>query len=66
MVVILSPCRQREGEAGVHAPAVNVHRARAALAVVAALLGARQVDGLAQGVEQRGTRVDSWTAASCR
>ena len=39
------------------APAVDQHRAGAALAAVAALLGAGQVEPLAQQVEQRDARV---------
>ena len=55
----------REGQAGVDAPAVDQHRAGAALAVVAALLGAGQAEVLAQRVEQRHARLepaacDSW------
>ena len=42
-----------EREAGIDAPAVDQHRAGAALAVVAALLGAGEVEMLAQRVEQR-------------
>src|SRR5438034_341502 len=44
-----------ESQAGVDAPAVDQHRAGPALPVVAALLGARQVEMFAQRVEQRGT-----------
>ena len=50
--------RDRQREAGVRAPAVEQDRARAALPVVAALLGAGQVEVLAQQVEQRRPRVD--------
>ena len=46
-----------EGEAGVNAPAVDQDGAGAALAVVAALLGAGQAQVLAQGVEQRDARL---------
>ena len=42
-----------ERQAGVDAPAVDQHRAGAALAVVAALLGAGEAEVLAQRVEQR-------------
>ena len=48
----------RQRQAGVDAPAVDDHRAGAALAVVAALLGAGQVQVLAQRVEQRGAGVE--------
>ena len=47
-----------EGEAGVHAAAVDVYGAGAALAVVATLLCAGHVEVFAQAVEQRGARVD--------
>ena len=49
--------RCRQGQAGEHAPAADVHRAGAALALVAALLGAGEAKVLAQGVEQGGARV---------
>ena len=45
-------------QAGHDAPAVEMHRAGAALAVVAALLGAGQRELLAQHVEQRGARIE--------
>ncbi len=44
-------------QAGVHAPAIDVHRARAALAMIAALLGAGQVRALTQRIQQRRTRI---------
>ncbi len=47
----------RERQAAVHAPPVHVHRAGAALPVVAALLRARQVDPLPQRIQQRGPRI---------
>ena len=47
----------RESEAGIYAPAVDVHRARAALAVIAALLRAEEVQVFAQRVEQGDTRL---------
>jgi hypothetical protein len=47
-----------ERQAGIDAPAVDDDRAGAALAVVAALLGAGQVQVLAQRVEQRGAGVE--------
>ena len=46
-----------QGQARVDAPAVDQHGAGAALAVVAALLGAGQAELLAQGVEQRGAGI---------
>ena len=45
-------------QAGIDAPAVDQHRAGAALAVVAALLGAGQVEVVAQRVEQGRPRRD--------
>ena len=48
----------RQRQAGIDAAPVDDHRAGAALAVVAALLGAGQVQVLAQRVEQRGARVE--------
>src|SRR4029450_3666207 len=47
----------REREARVDPAAVDQHRAGAALSVVAALFGTRQVEMFAQRVEQRRTRV---------
>ena len=47
-----------ERETGIDAPAVGDHRAGAALAVVAALLGAGEMQVIAQRVEQRGARVE--------
>ena len=49
----------REREAAVHAPAVHMDGAGAALPVIAAFLGAGQMDPLAQRVEQRGARVEA-------
>ena len=48
----------RKREAAVHAATVHVHRAGAALAVIAAFLGAGQMDAFTQRVEQRGARVE--------
>src|ERR1700732_483307 len=42
----------RQGEAGKDPLAINVHRARTALTLVASLLGTRQSEMLAQGIEQ--------------
>ena len=47
-----------QSQAGVDALAVEQDGAGAALAVVAALLGARQLQVFAQGVEQGGARVE--------
>ena len=46
-----------ERKTAVHAPPVDVHGACAALAMVAALLGAGQVQAFAQRVEQGGARI---------
>ena len=46
-----------ERQARIDAPAVDQHRAGAALAAVAALLGAGEIEPLAQQVEQRYPRV---------
>ena len=48
----------RERQAGIDPPPVDQHRAGAALAVIAALLGAGQVEMVAQRVEQRRPRRD--------
>ena len=48
----------RQRQAGVDPPPVDDHRAGAALAVVAALLGAGEMQMLAQRVEQRGAGID--------
>ena len=50
--------RDRKRQAGEHAPAVDQHRAGAALAVVAALLRAGEAEVLAQRIEQRRARVE--------
>jgi hypothetical protein len=47
-----------EREARLHALAIHQHRARAALAEAAALLRTREAQVLAQGVEQRGARIE--------
>jgi len=46
-----------EGQAGVDAPAVDQHRASAALPVVAPFLGPGQAQMFAQRVQQRGPRI---------
>src|SRR5262249_57395682 len=48
----------RQREARKHAAAVDEHRAGPALAVIAAFLGSRQVELVAQCVEQGGPRCD--------
>jgi hypothetical protein len=48
----------RQSQAGIDAPAVNDHRAGAALPVVAALLRAGKLQPLAQRVEQGRARVE--------
>jgi hypothetical protein len=48
----------RERQAGKHASPVHPDRARAAGALVAVLLGARQIEVLAQRVEEADTRLD--------
>ena len=53
-----------EREAGIDAPAVDQDGAGAALAAVAALLGAGQVEALAQEVEQRDARIVEFDLAA--
>ena len=48
-----------QAEAGVHAPAVDMHGAGSALTVVASFLGAGQHDAFPQAVEQRRPRVEA-------
>ena len=48
----------RQREAGIDAPSARDHRAGAALAVIAALLGAGEMQVIAQRIEQRGARVE--------
>src|SRR6266851_479496 len=48
-----------EAQARVHPPAVDMHGAGAALAVVAAFLGAGQVNGFAQAIQERRARVEA-------
>ncbi len=52
----------RQGQAGVHPPAVHHHGAGAALAVVAAFLGAGELQLFAQGIEQGQPGVGGKTA----
>ncbi len=49
---------ERERQAGEHRAAVDHHRARAAVALVAALLGADEIEIVAERLEQRAPRVD--------
>ena len=58
VVMLVALVHHGEGQAGIDAPAVHQHRAGAALAVVAALLGAGEAQVFAQGVEQRGARIE--------
>ena len=48
----------RKGQAAVHAAAIDVDGAGAALAVIATLLRAGEMDAFAQSVEQRGAGVE--------
>ena len=48
----------RQGQAAVDPPPFDDHRAGAALAMIAALLGAGQVQLFAQGIEQGGAGVE--------
>ena len=50
---------QGQAQAGIHAPAIHVHRARAALAVITALLRSGESNGLAEAIEQRRSRIDA-------
>jgi hypothetical protein len=52
---LIALMHDREGEARIHAPSVDVNRASAALPVVASLFGAEKPEVLAQGVQQRDT-----------
>ncbi len=47
-----------EGQAGIDPPAVDQHRAGAALAVVAAFLRTREADVFAQCIEQGRARIE--------
>ena len=58
VVISLALGRGRKRQAGQHAPSVDQHGAGAALAVVAAFLGAGQAEMLAQRVEQRGADIE--------
>src|SRR4051812_34873663 len=50
-----------KGQAGVHAPAVDVNRTGSALAVVTALLCAGQERGFAQAIQQSRARINLQT-----
>ena len=52
VVTLRAVLHDGEREAGIDAPSVDQHRAGAALAVIAALLGAGEVEMIAQRVEQ--------------
>ena len=56
--LLIALVHRGEGQAGVDPGAVHQHRAGAALAVVAALLGAGQPQVMAQRVQQRSARID--------
>jgi hypothetical protein len=45
-------------ETRIHPPAVDVHRASAALAVIASLLRSGEMEVLAETIEKRGARID--------
>src|ERR1700679_1499997 len=47
-----------EGEAGIYAPAIDMHRASPALAVVAPFLRAGEAEFLAQTIEQGGAGIE--------
>jgi hypothetical protein len=47
-----------EAETGIHAPAVDMHGARTALAMVAPLFGSGQMQTFAEAIEKRGARID--------
>src|SRR5471032_2396890 len=49
---------RRKAQARIHAPAIHMDRARATLAVVAALLGAGEADMVAHAIEQGGAWID--------
>jgi hypothetical protein len=48
----------RQGQAGIDPPAIDNHRAGAALAVVATFLGAGELQVFPQGIEQSGAGVE--------
>src|SRR5204863_780221 len=48
----------REAETGINSPAVDEHRARAALPVIAAFLRTGQLQMFAKRIEQRRSRID--------
>ncbi len=59
IVVISSPsCMAAKNETGIHPPAIDVHRARAALAVIAPFFRSGEMQMLAQAIEQSGARID--------
>jgi len=55
---LVAVVRQGQRHAGVNAPAVDLDRARAAFAAVAALFCSGESEALTQCIEQRGARID--------
>ena len=53
---LIALVHDRESEARIHAPSIDVNGASAALPVVAAFFGAEKAEVLAQGIQQR----DAW------
>jgi hypothetical protein len=47
-----------EAETGIHAPAVDVHSAGPALAMIASLFGSGQIQIFAEAIEKRGARIN--------
>src|SRR5207237_1095320 len=47
-----------EAKTRIHAPTIDVHRARTALTVIASLFGAGQMQMFTQTIEQSGARID--------
>src|SRR5262249_1012261 len=56
---LLAVVHQGQGQAGIHTSAVDVNRTRAALPVIAPLLGSGEGDRFPQAIEQRCARVDA-------
>src|SRR5207253_1147674 len=56
---LLTIMHQSQAETRVHTPAIDMHRAGAALAVITAFLRAGEGDGLANTIQQRRARIDS-------
>ena len=51
--------QQRQAEARVHAPAINMHCAGAALAMITTFLRAGERNGLTDAIQQRRARIDA-------